>query len=310
MFSKLLTFTERFQSLLRLAILLVAGPALADQQSYPFKLGYGAEAGGHVVMVQNNGPAPILATVSLDKSVNVKEDHASPIIVVVRPNKTLPVATVHAKDAAKAYRIAVSYKYSIGDPDAVQDPGATYRLPFEDGQAIRIGQVLGGRITTHTGPDSKYAVDFDVPIGTPVLAARRGVVVDMDQGYTEGGNDPRLKANHVLILQEDGTLAVYSHLSANSVKVAFGQKVETGTLIGYSGNTGYTTGPHLHFAVLINTRTPDGAAKYVSVPATFVNGAPSRAIKFSQDEELVVNYGGEVRAPAGRTAANLQPALP
>jgi hypothetical protein len=291
-------------------LFLVATPALADQQNYPFKMAYRAESGGQVVMVQNNGPALILATVNLDKSVNVKVDHASTIIAVVKPNETLPVATVRADDAAKGYRIAVSYKFAIGDPDAISDPATTYRIPFQDGQAIRIGQVLGGRITTHTGPDSKYAVDFDIPIGTPVLAARKGVVVDIDQGYTEGGNDPRLKANHVLILHEDGTLAVYSHLSANSVKVSFGQAVEAGTLIGYSGNTGYTTGPHLHFAVLTNTRTPDGAAKYVSVPATFVNDAPGKAVKFVQDEELVVNYSGKQRTPAGHTAASLQPALP
>lgn len=304
--------TDHFRPLFLLVLCLAATPAHADLKDYPFKLNYRAEEGGQVVVTQNNGPAAILAIVKLDNSVNIVADHPSPIVVVVKPKESKTVAMVHAADAGKGYRLSTSCAFSIGDPDAIQDSSALYRLPFMDGQATTIGQVLGGRITTHTGPDSRYAVDFVVPIGTPVLAARKGVVVDVDQGYTEGGNDPKYKANHVLILHEDGTLATYAHFSANRVTVSLGQKVEAGTLIGYSGNTGYSTGPHLHFAVLTNTRTSDGTAKYVSVPVTFVNDAPDQVIKFTQDEELVVNYSGKLPpgkspADAGRTAAGLQP---
>lgn len=56
---------------------------------------------------------------------------------------------------------------------------------------------------------------YDVVIGTPVLAARKGRVVDIDQGFIKGGNDPSLRANHVMILHEDGTLGMDSHFSAN-----------------------------------------------------------------------------------------------
>lgn len=305
--------TGRCCFLYLLALLLAVEPALADQQSYPFKLAFHAEQGGQVVMAQNNGPATIFAAVILDNSVNVVVDRPSPIVAVVKPKAAIPIATVHAAVAGQSYRIATSFKFSIGDPDAIHDPAAVYRLPFQDRQAITIGQVLGGRITTHTGPDSKYAVDFDVPVGTPVVASRKGWVVDIDQGYTEGGNNPKLKANHVLILHEDGTLAVYSHLSANRITVSFGQSVETGTIIGYSGNTGHSTGPHLHFAVLANTRTPDGTAKYISVPATFVNNAPGQTIRLFQNEKLVANYSGqlaleELPAHAGLVARELQPA--
>jgi murein DD-endopeptidase MepM/ murein hydrolase activator NlpD len=287
-------------------LLASAAPALADQQNYPFKLVYRQEAGKITALALNNGPAPMLVTVDLGKSVNVESDHASPILVVVKPSETVPVATVHAADKSKAFRLAVSYKFSIGDPDAVPDPAALYRLPFRDGQKIMIGQIRGGRITTHTGPDSEYAIDFDVPIGTPILAARKGVVVDIDQDYTEGGNDSRFKANHVLILQEDGTLAVYSHLAHNGAAVTMGQVVEAGTLIGTSGNTGYSSGPHLHFAVLTNTRTPDGTAKYLSRPVKFVNGSPAREIELAQDQVLVVNRSGKPAASV--RAGSVEPA--
>jgi len=103
-----------------------------------------------------------------------------------------------------------------------------------------------------------------------------------------------LKANHILILHEDGTLGVYSHLSPNHTTVSFGQRVDAGTLIGYSGNTGYSSGPHLHFAVLVNARTSDGTTSYISIPATFVNDAPNHAIRLFQDETLVANFIGRM----------------
>lgn len=271
-----------------LAILLTVDPVLADPQHYPFKLAMRAAADGQVVMAQNSGPAPILATVNLHHPENATVDHPSPIVVIVKPQQSLPVASVHRELPGKPYRIASAYQYALGDPDAVHDPAAIYQLPFQDGQTIRIGQSYGGHITTHHNPDSRYAVDFIVPVGTPVLASRAGRVVDIDQEYTLGGNDPALKANHVLILHEDGTLGMYSHLAMHRISVSFGQPVAAGDLLGYSGNTGYSSGPHLHFAVLINTRTPDGSAKYVSVPANFVNGADGHPLRFAQSDTVTV----------------------
>jgi len=275
-----------------LSIVLASNASLADTRSYPFKLTMRAAAGGHVVVAQNNGPAPVLATVNLINPDNAIVDHPSPVVVVVKPNESLPIASIRGAVAGRRYRISTPYKFSIGDPDAVHDSEATYRLPFRGGQTVTIRQVVGGRITTHTGMDSKFAVDFGVPVGTPVLASREGRVVDIDKDFTKGGGDPSLKANHVIILHDDGTLGMYSHFSANRITVSNGQWVDAGTLIGYSGNTGYSTGPHLHFAVLTNTRTPDGSAKYVSIPATFVNDSPDQKILFAQDQTVVANYHG------------------
>jgi murein DD-endopeptidase MepM/ murein hydrolase activator NlpD len=272
-----------------LALFLASFSSFADPQQYPFKLAMRAQSDGQVVFAQNAGPAPILATVTLRSPVNAVVDHPSPIVVVVNPNESVPVATVRRAETGKGYRISTSYKFSLGDPDAKHDSAATYQLPFKAGQMIKIGQVVDGRISTHTGPDSHYAIDFSIPVGTPVLAARKGRVVDVDKDFTKGGNDPALKANHVLILHEDGTLGMYSHFAANRIAVTSGEVVEAGTLLGYSGNTGYSTGPHLHFAVLINTRTPDGSAKYASVPVDFVRGSPGEKIQFHQDETLVVH---------------------
>lgn len=275
--------------LVALFFCLLTPPVLADQQSYPFKLVKQREGDRQILLAQNNGPAPVLLTLNLSSD-NAIIEPAAHIVEVIKPAALLPTASIRSKTAGQSYRVASNYKFSIGDPDAIPDPTVTYQLPFANGQKVLIEQILGGKITTHTGPDSKYAVDFDVPIGTPVMAARNGVVVDIDQGYTAGGNDPKLKANHVVILHEDGTLGLYAHLSAESHAVTFGQRVKAGELIGYSGNTGYSSGPHLHFSVLTNTRSEDGSVKYVSHPVKFVNGMPARAVEFHQDQIIRVSH--------------------
>jgi murein DD-endopeptidase MepM/ murein hydrolase activator NlpD len=60
------------------------------------------------------------------------------------------------------------------------------------------------------------------------------------------------RANYVRILHADGTMGLYAHLEEGGVLVQVGQHVRAGQEIGLSGNTGFTTGPHLHFAVQVN----------------------------------------------------------
>lgn len=274
----------------------------ASQQDYPFKLKAKAESGKQLIQAQNSGPAPIWAIVNLHDPVNAKIDRPSPIAVVVPPGETITIATVTGTVPGQQFRIATNFKFTIGTPDVVQSPGTTYLLPFQNGQQVTIGQVVGGKITTHNSPASKYAVDFTVPIGTPIVAARKGMVVDIDQNYSEGGADPLLKANHVLILHEDGTLGLYSHLAQSRIPLTLGQPVEAGELIGYSGNTGYSTGPHLHFVVLANTRTSDGSAQYMSQEVKFVNDAPVQEVQLCQGDKLLIKH--DTRLPAG---ANTKP---
>ncbi|MGW1812144.1 M23 family metallopeptidase [Streptomyces sp. NPDC002125] len=101
----------------------------------------------------------------------------------------------------------------------------------------------------HTG------VDFVVPTGTQVKAIGPGEVVTAGDGGDYG--------NQVVIRHEDGTFSQYAHLS--QVKAVVGQSVQGGTLIGWSGDTGNATGPHLHFEV----RTGAGFGSDVS-PVPFL----------------------------------------
>ena len=91
---------------------------------------------------------------------------------------------------------------------------------------------------TFTDPKGHKGIDYALPLGTPVLAAADGIV-------EKAGVDNTGYGNMVLVrhLWNDGT--VYAHLRNWSVQV--GQKVKAGEIIGYSGNTGNSTGAHLHF---------------------------------------------------------------
>ena len=124
-----------------------------------------------------------------------------------------------------------------------------YRLPFEKGRSYRVAQGYNGK-RTHEGRD-QYAVDFAMRKGTPVCAARAGVVVDLRESSKTGGSDEKFrdKSNYVCIAHADGTVAEYHHLHYEGVLVEIAQQVEAGQRIAISGNTGYSTGPHLHFGV-------------------------------------------------------------
>jgi murein DD-endopeptidase MepM/ murein hydrolase activator NlpD len=94
-------------------------------------------------------------------------------------------------------------------------------------------------------------MDIAMPVGTPVIAARAGTVVTTENRQNGRGGNP--SGNFVRILHDDGTMGVYLHLHPGSIGVREGQRVTAGVQIALSGNTGNSTGPHLHFAVQRNT---------------------------------------------------------
>ncbi|MFI8824610.1 M23 family metallopeptidase [Streptomyces sp. NPDC053431] len=86
--------------------------------------------------------------------------------------------------------------------------------------------------------------DFAVPVGTPVKAAASGTVV---KAGPYGGGDGPAYGNAIVIKHANGTYSQYAHLS--KIKVSIGQKVAVGQQIALSGNTGNSSGPHLHFEI-------------------------------------------------------------
>lgn len=164
-----------------------------------------------------------------------------------------------------------SYQWLRGDPNA-SHINTYYQTPFSSSFERVITQAFNGSFS-HNSPGSQYAVDIALPVGTPIVAARAGVVIHVTDNYVLSGRSKYFldKANRVEVLHDDGTYATYAHLSHSSVNVDIGDRVTIGTELGKSGSSGFSTGPHLHFVIRKNS-----AFNTISVPFQFSdsNGNP------------------------------------
>lgn len=170
---------------------------------------------------------------------------------------------------AKKINMEYRWTYVFGRPGAQHQPRQPYRLPFDIGRAYYVSQAYPSRIT-HVTPDSIYAVDFALPDQTPIYAAREGRIINIAHEHFRGGAKLSMmnEANFVEVLHDDDTVAMYAHLHWDSIRVRTGDRVQRGQYIANSGNTGFTTGPHLHFVVVRNT-----GLEAESVPVTFAGSA-------------------------------------
>lgn len=161
--------------------------------------------------------------------------------------------------------VRFDYGYVLGDPNARHAPPLPYRAPFAIATSYEVTQAAPDAIT-HRDAGSRFAVDFAMPVGSAVHAAREGMVIDVSFRNFRTGTSPELRteANYVQILHDDGTTALYAHLQMDTVRVRPGQRVARGEYIANSGNTGFSTGPHLHFVVLRNA-----GLRSESVPVAF-----------------------------------------
>jgi murein DD-endopeptidase MepM/ murein hydrolase activator NlpD len=167
--------------------------------------------------------------------------------------------------AAGPAKISYEYGYVVGAPGAQHRPAQPYRAPFALAQRFQVTQAPPDAVT-HVDPSSRNAIDIAMPVGTAVHAAREGRVINVAARHFKAGLDPQSmgEANFVQILHDDGTHAIYAHLQLDTVRVQIGQRVARGEYIANSGNTGFSSGPHLHFVVLHNV-----GLRSESVPIAF-----------------------------------------
>ena len=229
---------------------------------------YGFENRSVVLTAHNGFYAPVEMSLEIQQIRGMQyPDPDSELRWVLPPRSETQLLSLPLLETGAAPFLEYGYRYLAGDPEARHRPAEPYRAPIAIATNRPITQAFP-LVATHTTPDSHYAVDISMPIGTDVFAARGGVVFDVASTNFSGGLDPRRdgpKANVVRILHDDGTYAIYAHLNTNSIRVRPGDVVTRGQYIADSGNTGFSSGPHLHFAVVRNA-----GMRIQSVPVTFL----------------------------------------
>lgn len=181
----------------------------------------------------------------------------------IRLNLAADWSTDELKQAITPYAIQSRLK------PVVPDTSHLYRFPFPKGHVYPIIQAYGGQFSHRQSAFSYYAVDFGIPIGDTVCAARDGIVVGLVEDNKNWMHGPDRKyreyANYLRLYHADETYTDYVHLKHKGTLVALGDTVQAGQPIGIAGYTGFTSTPHLHF----NTIMPTDTGTLVSFPVLF-----------------------------------------
>ena len=216
---------------------------------------------------RNSYPGPIELAVDWRERENVSASPALPQRFLVESGQSQNLFSIIPDPKAHSYRLSLQYRYVIGRPLPDYVSQTLYKPPLPDTSHFQITQAFNGAYS-HNDAQNRYAVDIMMPVDTPIHAARGGVVLEVENDFVGNGTEQAYasKANSIRILHADGSMATYAHLALEKAQVHPGLQVETGQLIGYSGITGLTTGPHLHFAVQVNR-----GMELISVPFQFAD---------------------------------------
>jgi len=127
------------------------------------------------------------------------------------------------------------------------DNSYIYSLPFAKGSKFLLIQAYNSSMSHR----NEISLDFKMKKGSKICASRAGIVTAVKEDSDVGGlnNEYLSKGNHIIITHSDGSTAMYWHLQKDGVLPNEGDSVMQGQHIGYSGNTGYSAFPHLHFQV-------------------------------------------------------------
>ena len=240
---------------------------------------------GFVIYAANQELYPVSMTLNLNLS-NLSFSGPDKKLFVIPPKMErfrLGELTVETNDFPT--RWSCNYTTAIGDVTLKKyDTAFIYDLPFGKGKSFQLFQGYNGT-SSHL---NENALDFPMPEGTEVLAAREGRVVQVIQNNTQSCPQEECKKynNQILIMHADGSFACYAHIKYNGSNVKLGDLVKKGDVIAYSGNVGWSSGPHLHFACFLG-----GFGKWRTVETRFRFGKGDQVEMLIEGNEYVRDYG-------------------
>lgn len=227
---------------------------------------------GAQIVVDNGCFCPVEVAVRLLEPQNVSDPETTLTRVIAPARRETVLMNLTPAIPHQPFRFGYQYYAVLGEPESRHDEQEPYRVPFALARTFKVSQAFPTRIT-HADVASAHAVDIEMPVGTQIYAARNGTVIEVASQFFEGGSDPEnaRNANIIRVLHPDGTMAIYAHLNWDSIRVQPGKVIKRGEYIADSGNTGFTTGPHLHFVVQHNA-----GLRLESVPIEFQGAADAR----------------------------------
>lgn len=182
---------------------------------------------------------------------NLKPLEVMSVIYTIKPRENRQLLlNFTVKTLGKEYGLSYNYKVNYGNHNQIVfDKDFEYYLPFATSQSYSIDQGYNGSFSHK----NKNALDFSMPQGTEITAARDGIVIKIIDEFNKGcATEDCIKFNNVLLIyHNDGTFAEYAHIKVKGMKVKVGDVVKKGQVIALSGNTGWSSGPHLHFVLFL-----------------------------------------------------------
>jgi murein DD-endopeptidase MepM/ murein hydrolase activator NlpD len=241
------------------------------------------EDGSTVVYATNNYLCEESVLIEFSTLKNMKADVELPYKTTVPPGvKDYKLFTLTIKNRSKGSQLGYITKFCHGNAfEGKHDNKYIYTIPYQEGEQYGIGQAYGGKFS-HYVKGKTHAIDFTMEEGTPVCAAREGLVIFIKDNSNKHGKTIKYQeyGNYITIYHKDGTMANYFHLKKNGSKVKVGDKVKAGEVIALSGNTGWSSGPHLHFQVF----SFDEDMEVKSIPTKF-RQSDGKAIVLKKSKE-------------------------
>jgi len=211
------------------------------------KVYYEKTAKGFEIFADNNELCPISILIDF-KLKNLKSSQGNNRIFVL-PAKAKKVSLTNLVTINNGkYTFSYKTKYNYGNHFLeIFEKEFIYSLPFENNSSFLVYQGYNGSFSHQ----NENALDFEMPIGTKILAVRDGIVIKViDENSKTCDKKVCIKYNnYIIIYHKDGTFSEYAHIKKEGAMVKRGDEIKKGQVIAKSGNVGYSSGPHLHFQV-------------------------------------------------------------
>lgn len=207
---------------------------------------------GYIIYATSSDLYPSSVSLNLNLTNLVFSEGERKIFVIPAKSEKFKIGELTVADKGSRYTFNFTFLSAIGDVTITDyDRSFQYDLPYQKGKSYQLYQGYNGSFSHQ----NENALDFTMPEGTEVLAARDGIVVEVITNNTESCPEEVCKKynNSIMIMHADGTFARYLHIKYNGSKFNAGDAVKRGDVIAYSGNVGWTSGPHLHFVCFLGS---------------------------------------------------------